>query len=143
LSASRKNKKTEFSSVLKKLLENKGILQKELADLCGVTQASVSGWMNGATPNSDKLTKLASVLAVSVEQLLGMDTDTRIRMADSAAVDSGGDNRVFESEMSRYQAKNYQELYFVEKAAREKLEKRLERVHKGLIKMVEQLGGAE
>jgi transcriptional regulator with XRE-family HTH domain len=133
----------DFSSRLQELAKNKKIAQKELAELCGVSPAAVSKWFSGGKIKSDHAVKLSEFFGVSVDYMLGLDSETRIANAAEYAKQHGGTAAVMDEALVKYQAQNYQELYFVEKAARERLEKRLERVHKGLIKMVEQLGGAE
>ena len=51
---------------------DKGLNQNELAELCGVSPSSVSQWESGEKrPRRDNLKKLADVLGVSVEYLLG------------------------------------------------------------------------
>ncbi|WP_051397726.1 helix-turn-helix domain-containing protein [Runella limosa] len=62
---------TQFGKNLNRLLTEKKISQKELAELVGVRQSTVSDWLTkGAKPRKDEiLQKLASVLQVTVAQL--------------------------------------------------------------------------
>jgi len=53
---------------------DKGLSQKELADLMGVSAAAVSQWESGGKrPQKANLAKLAEVLGVSTEYLLGKE----------------------------------------------------------------------
>ena len=60
--------------------ERKNFTQAELADKLCVTRQAVSNWENGKTePDIDMLNKIASVLEVSVEELIyGFKRDTKI-----------------------------------------------------------------
>lgn len=62
---------TQFGKNLNRLLVEKELSQKQLADLVGVRQSTVSDWLTkGAKPRKDDiLQKLASVLQVSVAEL--------------------------------------------------------------------------
>ena len=63
-------------SRLRAVREEKGIKQLELAKAMGVSQGTISSWESGITlPRGIRLSKLASVLDVSVDYLLGR-TDT-------------------------------------------------------------------
>ncbi len=51
--------------------ENKNITQSELAERLFVTRQAVSNWENGKTePDIDTLNKIATVLEISVEELI-------------------------------------------------------------------------
>ncbi len=60
--------------------ERNNFTQAELADKLCVTRQAVSNWENGKTePDIDMLNKIASVLEVSVEELIyGFKRDTKI-----------------------------------------------------------------
>ncbi|MCE2281763.1 helix-turn-helix domain-containing protein [Streptococcus thermophilus] len=60
---------------LKQLRESKGITQKELAELVGMTNEAVSHWEKYGFSSADKLDKLASTFNVSISYLLGYDTN--------------------------------------------------------------------
>ena len=52
------------------MLLQKGMSQKEIAELVGTSQPHVSNWLNGLRfPNSQNLNKLANVLNLSEEEL--------------------------------------------------------------------------
>ena len=60
-----------WSQKVKELMEVKGINQKELSQLSGITEASVSRYLNGdRTPRMDIIINFARALGVSVEYLL-------------------------------------------------------------------------
>lgn len=53
----------------------KGLSQEALGKECGVSHASVSGWLSGAMPRQAKLKRLADFLGVSVAELLDDSRD--------------------------------------------------------------------
>lgn len=69
-----KTAKTEYPALaenIKKLRQNMGLTQTELAKIIGTTQAKLSGYENGLhIPNPIQLTRLAAFFGVNVEQLL-------------------------------------------------------------------------
>ena len=61
---------------LKKIRSEKGITQKELATTLGINQNNISRYEAGdREPNLDTLKKLATVLEVTVDELIGDDDD--------------------------------------------------------------------
>lgn len=57
---------------IEEILENLNMTQKELARKCGVTEATISRYLSGArSPRGEILSKIASVLEVSTDYLLG------------------------------------------------------------------------
>lgn len=59
---------------VKEICVRKGIVQKELASLVGVSQPTVSDWFNKKKdPSGARLEKLASILDVSRAVILGLD----------------------------------------------------------------------
>lgn len=58
--------------IIKILRESLGMTQEQLAKQVGVTQGAVAQWENGLThPAFDKLLTVASVLGVTVDELIG------------------------------------------------------------------------
>ena len=56
----------------------KGLTQQDLAKILNVKQNTISNWESErSTPNKDSLLKMAEVLEVSVDYLLGGDTDAQ------------------------------------------------------------------
>ena len=65
-----------FSTQLKKYRKNNGYTQKQLAEAVGVTQQAVAKWeTNKASPDPDMLMKIGSVFNVSIDTLLGGNSD--------------------------------------------------------------------
>jgi len=57
-----------FSSKLKELRESKGLSQKQLAEIAGLSQRAVSHWEQGLrSPSWDAVLALADALGVSCE----------------------------------------------------------------------------
>ena len=66
-----------FPDRLYELRRSQGLSQEQLADLCNVSRQAVSKWENGsANPDLNNIKTLASVLQVSVSELLG-ECDTQ------------------------------------------------------------------
>ena len=69
---------------LKKLREDKGLKQAELAAMLGVSQATLSNWERGVhDPDNEQLIELSRVFSVSTDYLLGHDAF----IADEAEAD--------------------------------------------------------
>ena len=68
------------SNSIKKLREEKGMTQEELAEKLNVTRQAVSNWETGRTqPDIETLTRLAEVFDVSVERIIyGSERKERI-----------------------------------------------------------------
>lgn len=63
---------TLFSTRLKKLRQQRKLTQEDLGKLINVTKVSISGYENGnRTPDMETLQKIADVLEVSLDYLLG------------------------------------------------------------------------
>lgn len=59
---------------VKKLMYLKRINQKDLADLCGVTEAAMSRYLNGSRqPKSETLANMATALGTTSNDLLGLE----------------------------------------------------------------------
>lgn len=62
---------------ISKLMENRNVTQKELADYMGVSQAAVSTWILGTkTPRMDKIDKICNFFDVSRSRLMGLDEES-------------------------------------------------------------------
>ena len=62
----------EFAKNLRALRESNGYTQAELAARIGVHQTAVSGYETGEKmPRTDTVVRLAAVLNVSIDELLG------------------------------------------------------------------------
>lgn len=63
--------RSRFSKTVRRLRQSANLSQTELADQIGVSQKTVSKWENGeVAPRLDRLSPLASVLGVSVSDML-------------------------------------------------------------------------
>lgn len=57
-------------SILKQLIQSKGVKQKWLAQKMGVSEVTISSWVSGkTTPKEEHLKKLCDILEVSPETL--------------------------------------------------------------------------
>ena len=85
-----------FADTLKKLRTQKGLTQKELADLIYVTRPAVTHWENGSRlPDAAMITRLAEVLGVDANVLLtaAAESDEHqsvIMVDDNKVILSGG-----------------------------------------------------
>lgn len=62
----------DFSEQLRSLRAQKGISQQKLADLSGISQASIYQWEKGTRkPKYEQLQKLAKALGITIPYLLG------------------------------------------------------------------------
>ena len=65
---------SEFGKRLRRARQNKGMLQEDLAQAMGLTQASISQFEKGQrTPTPANIRKLAQILGVKEEDLAGKD----------------------------------------------------------------------
>ncbi|MBE6836306.1 MAG: helix-turn-helix domain-containing protein [Ruminococcaceae bacterium] len=65
--------KNEFSERLYKMRTDKGLSQKELGDLLGVSNKAISKWENGeAMPKTETMLKLAEIMNIDGNELLGI-----------------------------------------------------------------------
>ena len=61
---------------IKMLMEERGLTQKELANLSGITEASMSKYLSGErTPRIDVIVNLANALHVTTDELIGNDIE--------------------------------------------------------------------
>ena len=66
-----------MGEIISDLRKEKGLTQKELADIMNVTDKAVSKWERDIScPDTLALPKLAEILDASVEDLIGAKTDT-------------------------------------------------------------------
>lgn len=72
---------------VKNLLESKNITQKELAEKCQTTEATISRNLNGIhAPKAEIIEKIASVLDVTTDYLLGITNNpnaVKLNVADA------------------------------------------------------------
>ncbi len=61
-----------MGEIISTLRKEKNMTQKELADLLSVTDKAVSKWeRDGSCPDTQTLPKLAEILGISLEELMG------------------------------------------------------------------------
>ena len=64
----------EWNEILKDLMEEKGITQRELAEKSGIANSSVCRYLSGdRKPRIDVLRNFANALSVDVDLLIGTD----------------------------------------------------------------------
>ena len=62
----------DFRKILRNLRQEKGMTQKQLADMLNVHHSTVKDWeVRGCEPNYKTLISLAKIFEVTVGQLLG------------------------------------------------------------------------
>lgn len=67
----------EFSERLKKLRKDTGLTQVEVANKLGISQPAYASWERGIKkPTQDNLVKIAQILNVSVDYLVGNSQET-------------------------------------------------------------------
>lgn len=68
--------KKSFPDRFREVIANKDITQTELSKITGITQSSISDWLNGKyLPKQDKIDILAKALDVSPAYLMGWEDD--------------------------------------------------------------------
>lgn len=61
---------------IRMLMEDKKFTQKELANLSGITEASMSKYLSGErTPRIDVVVNIANALGATVDELIGNDVE--------------------------------------------------------------------
>lgn len=66
----------EINERIRMLMEGKNLSQKELANLSGITEASMSKYLSGErTPRIDVVVNLANALGVTTDELIGNDIE--------------------------------------------------------------------
>ena len=72
-----------FKEKVKELMKSQNMTQKELADRSGITEASISRYLNGdRTPRIDIIINFAKVFKVDVDFLISDDEEIK-KMEDS------------------------------------------------------------
>ena len=73
----------KYSSVTNKIfdiLKEKGISQKELSDMTGISTSAISDWKHkGAIPSAIKVQKVCEALNINPNELLGKKEDLPIK----------------------------------------------------------------
>lgn len=91
-----------FSSRLKSLRQQAGLSQRALAEKLFVSQQAVARWeTDKATPNPEMLAKIAEILNISVDELLGRE-DSQPEKIDKSALKAafwGGEKDLSQEEL--------------------------------------------
>ena len=75
----------EMKDILRRLMDEKGINQRWLADHAGVKEPTISRTLSGnSIPGSDLLLKIADALNVSCDYLLGRTADPTVASAQDS-----------------------------------------------------------
>lgn len=70
---------SEFQKRVKELMERDSISQKELSNLSGISESSVSRYLSGdMKPRMDILANIAKAFGVTTSYLLGEDNTTKV-----------------------------------------------------------------
>ena len=103
----------EFSERLKKLRKNAGLTQVDVAEKLGISQPAYGSWERGIKkPTQDNLVKIAQVLNVSVDYLVGNSEEKSdnldniellFRMNSKGLTDE--ERRVFKKELIEFMEK--------------------------------------
>lgn len=71
----------QTDSRIKQLRVSRGMTQTELAHMMSVTRSSVNAWeMSISTPTAEKLVELALLFHVSVDYLLGLESEETVNL---------------------------------------------------------------
>jgi transcriptional regulator with XRE-family HTH domain len=88
-----------FSTRLKEIRREKKLTQEQLGKKVNVTKVSISGYESGnRTPDMETLQKIADVLEVSVDFLLGRTNDPSPHNKEGLAFFGGPDEELTEDE---------------------------------------------
>lgn len=92
--------KIQLGETLKKLRNERGLTQGELAQAFSVTPQSISRWENGQSyPDIEQLPQIADYFDVTVDELMGRDSRTKQKLEDELRKLRG--NGGYEDLMSR------------------------------------------
>lgn len=74
-----------FSNRLKELRLKRNLTQKEMAEKLNVQRSTYSWYESGRIPNMETLREIAQIFGVSVDYLLGVDADFKLKSLDFEA----------------------------------------------------------
>lgn len=79
--------KSTFSETFKKLISQRGMTQRAVADKLGTTEVTVSRYVAGArSPNLETMVELAQILNVSLNDLAGVEAPATARQAPDVKI---------------------------------------------------------
>lgn len=110
-----------FPQRLRKLREERGMLQRELADKLNVSRVAVTQYEQGKRfPEWDTLRKIADIFGVSIDYLLGRVDDRNLSLADGTLAAHRTDDPLKElPEEARRSLEEFQE-YILRKYGKKK-----------------------
>lgn len=77
-----------ISDKIKRLREQKGLTQTELAKMLGITRSSVNAWEMGiSVPSTQYIVELATIFKVSSDFLLGLESSVSVNVSGLAESD--------------------------------------------------------
>lgn len=88
-----------FGKKLKELRKKKGLTQQELGNIINCTHTAINYYENGRRqPDATTLCKLADFFGVSVDYLLGRESDKALSLKDNTVISigRGGEKRIYE-----------------------------------------------
>ena len=78
----------QFNEVLKKLMTERNVTAYKLSKDIGCSPQTVTNWLSGAIPGSNKLQAIAGYFGVSTDYLMGADdTDSQERYEQQEVAD--------------------------------------------------------
>lgn len=78
----------QFNEVLKKLMHERNVTAYKLSKDIGCSPQTVTNWLSGAIPGSNKLQAIAGYFGVSTDYLMGTDdTDSQERYEQQEVAD--------------------------------------------------------
>lgn len=94
-----------LAQVLTQEMEKRGLSQRQLAELVGAPEASVSRWLNnGVAPRDSQLARIAVALDLSMAVVSAAVDETRIARVRAAANDVRANRAALEEELRRLRA---------------------------------------
>ena len=74
---------TDFANTIYNIRKKRDITQKELADLIGVSDRTISKWENGSTvPDLETIKKLCNELGISPDSIVKSEKNYKDRLQD-------------------------------------------------------------
>lgn len=88
-----------FGKKLKDLRKKKGVTQNQLAESLEISNGAIGNWeINTRQPDHDMLVKIADYFSVSIDYLLGRESDKALSLKANTVISigRGGEKRIYE-----------------------------------------------